>query len=167
MAHRENGIAVQARVFGPHPPKKALPAIPKTKQHSVAVEDKPLQCYKSEERVGPDAMGIIEVSADVHAKVTQEAQNKNLAWMLTQQVNACNQTVPSWTEFNIETQDMIAVSQDVVGYLPMINAPATEMSTVLETLNQSELLRQKLKLYQIVVVMDQACCGNTRTSTDI
>jgi len=111
--------------------------------------------------------GIIEVSADVHAKVTQEAQNKNLARTLTQQVNACNQTVPSWTGFNIKTQHMIAVSQDVVGYLPTINAPATEMPTVLETLNQSELFRQELKLHQIVVVMDQAFCGNTMTSTDI
>ena len=83
------------------------------------------------------------------------------------QVNACNQTVPSWTGFNIKTQNMIAVSQDVVEYLPTINAPATEMSTVLETLNQSELLRQELKLHQIVVVMDQTFCGNTRTSTDI
>ena len=162
-----NGIAVQARVFGPQPPKKALPAIPMTKQHSVAVEDKPLQCYKSEERVGPHAMGIIEVSADVHAKVSQEAQNKNLAWMLTQQVNACNKTVPSWTGFNINTQIMIAVSQDVVGYLPTINLSATEMSTVLETLNQSELIRQELKLHQIVVVTEQAFCGNRRTSTDI
>ena len=50
---------------------------------------------------------------------------------------------------------MIAVSQDVVGHLPMIDAPAIEMSTVLETVNQSELLRQELKHHEIVVVMDQ------------
>ncbi len=51
---------------------------------------------------------------------------------------------------------MTTVSQDVVGYLPTINAPATEMSTVFETLNQSEIIRKQLKLDEIVVVMDQA-----------
>ena len=75
-------------MFGLHPPEKGFP---KTIQCSVAVEDKPLQSYISGERVGPNAMGIIEVSGDVHAKVTQEAQNKNSAWMLTQQINTCNQ----------------------------------------------------------------------------
>ena len=38
----------------------------------------------------------------------------------------------------------------------MINAPATELSTVQEILRQSESIRQKLKLEIIAVVMDQA-----------
>ena len=92
------------------------------------MDNKSLQCYISGERVGPDTMGIIEVSDNVHAKVTQEAQHKNLAWILTRQVETCNQTIPSWTGFNIKTRNMITVSQDVVGYLPTINASATEMS---------------------------------------
>jgi len=52
----------------------------------------------------------------------------------------------------------VAVPQDVVGYLPTINAPTTEMSTVFETLNQMELMRKKLKLDDIAFVMDQALC---------
>ena len=43
-----------------------------------------------------------------------------------------------------------------VGYLPTINAPATELNTVFEILNQSERIRKELLLEMIVVVMDQA-----------
>ena len=48
------------------------------------------------------------------------------------------------------------ISEDVVGYLPTINAPATELNTVFEILNQSERIRKELLLEAIVVVMDQA-----------
>ena len=43
-----------------------------------------------------------------------------------------------------------------VAYLPTINAPATELSTVNEILRQSEDIRKRLYLDQIVVVLDQA-----------
>ena len=48
------------------------------------------------------------------------------------------------------------ISEDVVGYLHTINAPATELNTVFEILNQSERIRKELLLEAIVVVMDQA-----------
>ena len=47
------------------------------------------------------------------------------------------------------------ISEDVVWYLPTINAPATELNTVFEILNQSERIRKELLLEAIVVVMDQ------------
>ena len=50
----------------------------------------------------------------------------------------------------------MAVTEDVIGYLPTINAPATELTTVFEILNQSEVIREELQLQTIVVVMDQA-----------
>ena len=48
------------------------------------------------------------------------------------------------------------ISEDFVGYLPTINAPATELNTVFEILNQSERIRKELLLETMVVVMDQA-----------
>ena len=44
----------------------------------------------------------------------------------------------------------------MVGYIPTIDAPATEMATVYEILNQSNLMMVQLHLEQIVMVMDQA-----------
>lgn len=42
--------------------------------------------------------------------------------------------------------------EDVVAYLPTINAPATQISTVNEILRQSEDIRKRLNLDEIVVV---------------
>ncbi|XP_041948124.1 uncharacterized protein LOC121709114 [Alosa sapidissima] len=53
-------------------------------------------------------------------------------------------------------RDQEPISQDIVGYLPTINSPATELNTVFEILKQSELIRKELHLETIVVVMDQA-----------
>jgi len=48
------------------------------------------------------------------------------------------------------------VVQDTVSYLPTINAPATEMSTVNEVLEQTHAIMQSLQLNKIVCVFDQA-----------
>ena len=77
-------------------------------------------------------------------------------WALTRQTDPENQTIPNWTGFNISTRDQEPISQDIVGYLPTINSPATELNTVFEILKQLELIRKELHLETIVVVMDQA-----------
>lgn len=57
----------------------------------------------------------------------------------------------------VHVWDQVSVSEDVVDeYLPTINTPATELTTVFEILNQSELIRKELSLQTMVVVMDQA-----------
>ena len=45
---------------------------------------------------------------------------------------------------------------DNVGYLPTINAPATQMATVNEVVNQSLIIMRSLELTNIVCVFDQA-----------
>ena len=50
----------------------------------------------------------------------------------------------------------MTVIQDNVGYLPTINAPATQMYTVNEVLNQSLSIMQSLNQTKIVCVFDQA-----------
>ena len=64
--------------------------------------------------------------------------------------------VSSWTGFNITTRNLVEVCEDVVGYLPTINAPATEMSTVQEILNNALKIMTSLHLKNIAVVLDQA-----------
>ena len=89
-------------------------------------------------------------------KASQEARSKNLLWVVARQTTTDKQTLPSWTGFNIKTRDEVPISEDVVGYLPTINAPATELTTVFDILKRSEHIRQNLSLETIVVVMDQA-----------
>ena len=50
----------------------------------------------------------------------------------------------------------MSVSQDSIGYLPTINAPATQLSTVQEILVQSLKIKETLHLESIVLVFDQA-----------
>ena len=56
----------------------------------------------------------------------------------------------------MKTSNKVEVRQDSVGYLPTINAPATNMSTVHEVLVRSLKIKDTLQLKSIVVVLDQA-----------
>ena len=89
-------------------------------------------------------------------EAAKSALQKNLPWLLARQKGIENQAIPSWTGFNIKTRDQVTVSQDVVHYLPTINAPATKLYTVFEIFNQSDEIRKKLCLETIVEVMNQA-----------
>ena len=68
-----------------------------------------------------------------------------------------NQSISSWTGFNIKTRDGVTVIQYNVGYLPSINAPATQMSTVNEVLNQSPGVSQA----SLKQVLDNSSCTCT------
>ena len=79
----------------------------------------------------------------------QEAKMKNFVWLLARMSNPENQTISSWTGFNIQIRDNVVVIQDTVSYLPTINAPATAMSTLNEVLNQTLTIIKSLHLNQI------------------
>ena len=66
------------------------------------------------------------------------------------------QKVTGWTCFNILVRNKVEVRQDSVGFLPTINAPATNMSTVHEVLARSVKIKGALQLKSIVVVLDEA-----------
>jgi hypothetical protein len=160
-SHRVNGIAVQANVFGPHLPRAALPSVKKTKQRSIVAANEEPSAYIAGEREGPQLhLTNVDQAAQtiMQNKEKEKSQGKNLVWVVARQEKESTeqQTVPSWTGFNIKTTNSDAVSQDNIGYLPTINAPATELSTVSEILNQSEKIRKSLHLSSIIVVMDQA-----------
>lgn len=155
-SHRVNGIVVQARVFGPELPKNELPRIDKAKLRSLDIDHQELEVYVPGKRVGPQPLFTKETCLQEEKKAAQDSSIKNLMWIIARQVNSETQTIPSWTGFNIRTRDQLHVSEDIVEYLPTINAPATEMNTVYEIIKQSEVIRKELCLQTIVVVMDQA-----------
>ena len=87
---------------------------------------------------------------------TKLALKKNFLWLLSRNTDCVNQKIPGWTGFNIQARNDEEITKDIVGYLPTINAPATEMKTVNEILCTSDEIRKVLNLKEIVVVMDQA-----------
>ena len=48
------------------------------------------------------------------------------------------------------------VQNDTVGYLPTTDAPATQVNTIFEILNNANSIENSLNLNSMVVVMDQA-----------
>ena len=155
-SHHVNGIVVQPTVYGPHLPNHELPHIEKQKQRTITVDDQELEVYVAATRVGPQTL-TTKANIQYSTRASKVARNENLLWILSRNSALDDQqSVPSWTGFNIQTRDEEIVLQDRVGYLPTINAPATELSTVFEILKQSEIILEQLCLETIVVVMDQA-----------
>lgn len=157
-SHRVNGIAVQPTVYGPHLPPN-LPSIPKKKQRTIMEEARPLRIYIAGERVGPKCVSVRNDLTDAQIEAAREARNKNLLWIVARRSvddEDAVQKIPSRTGFNIAGRNNEVIMKDVVSYLPTINAPATQLTTVSEILQQSEDIRQRLNLPSIVVVMDQA-----------
>ena len=84
-------------------------------------------------------------------------KGKTSFWILARMTNSNAQNISSWTCFNIQICDNVTVIQDNIGYLPTVNAPATQMSTVNEILNQSLNIMHSLKLAKIVGVLTKHC----------
>ncbi|KAK3749597.1 hypothetical protein QZH41_002778 [Actinostola sp. cb2023] len=152
-SHRVNGIAVQPKVFGPHLPSSLDTAIEKSRKRTVTLPPTLLPVYNAGNRVGPPSRKYIEVTSET---VLYNAWKNNLLWILARLHAEVNQNISSWTGFNISCRDDVTVSQDNIGYLSTIDAPATNLSTVHEVLLQSVKIKDTLLLKSIVVVFDQA-----------
>ena len=122
----------------------------KMKKHSAT----PVQpeCNSGQSK-GPAVMKPL----DIDWKPAQKMANfKNLLWLLTRFYDTDNQTISSWTGFNMQTRDNITVSKDTIGYLPTINAPATQLSTVHNVLVQTTKIKDELDLKENASVLRTA-----------
>lgn len=151
-SHRVNGIAVQRKVASiqrVRTPYKIL----KDKKRSIKPTNTTLPLYNAGEKSEPP---VIETLTIDDGGAAEEARLKNQVWSLVRQSDTKHQKISAWTGFNIQTRDKIRVTQDSIGYLPTINAPATQMSTCFEILNQVLKIKDQLELPSIVCVFDQA-----------
>ena len=142
-------------MYGSQLPTAAAQVIEKRKQRTITQELQPINPYITGERVGPQSLKTGGVTKDEQAQ-SKLALKKNLLWLLSRNTDCVNQKIPGWTGFNIQARNDEEITKDIVGYLPTINAPATEMKTVNEILSKSDEIRKVLNLKEIVVIMDQA-----------
>ena len=148
-SHRVNSIAIQPKFIGPLPLREQQ-LIQRSKRRSIDVPHTELPVYNAGNRIGPPTMP----AGDYHENQNYiESKDMNRLWALSRQ-NQSN--VPSWTGFNICRRQGIDVSSDAIGYLPTINAPATDLATVFEILQRSLTIQRQLELPYIVCVVDQA-----------
>ncbi|XP_033475188.1 uncharacterized protein LOC117252428 [Epinephelus lanceolatus] len=150
-SHRVNGIAVQAKYIDDHPAEtRHLPCIPKTKKRSIGAVEMVLPIYNAGKRANPPVVQTVDAD---HTTVLQDAADRNHMWLIARH---SNNDICSWTGFNILTHSDTRVQENSIGYLPTINAPATQLSTANEVLHQSMSIMKSLQLNNIVVVFDQA-----------
>ena len=83
---------------------------------------------------GPQARAFVEVTSE---HILPEVRIKNLLWTIVRLQAKENHKVSGWTGFNIFVRNKVEVSQDVIRYLPTIDAPATDMAMVHKVLVKS------------------------------
>ena len=97
------------------------------------MDDANLPVYNAGNRRGPPSRRYEE---EISTQIMEDAWKKNLLWPLSRLHSRKNQTIPSWTGFNI-LRNKHVVAKDSVGYLPTLNTPVTDMSTVYQVLTKS------------------------------
>ena len=127
--------------------KQDLPKVVPSKKRSITPVPLEIPDYNAGERVGPPITHAVALNFQ---PVVQDAHNRNLLWSSVRQMNTSDQSISSWTGFNMQARDNITVRRDTVGYLPTVNAPATQLSTVHKVLNQALKIQKKLNLGEIV-----------------
>jgi hypothetical protein len=83
-------------------------------------------------------------------------RNADFVYMLSRYyASESENCLPGWTGFNTQVhKEKRRVSN--IGYLPVIDAPVTDMATVNEILRHSVSICQRLQLPEIVLVFDEA-----------
>jgi len=154
--HRINGIVMQPVSLTCAPQRQDEPIVFKQeKRRTIETVGDCLPLYVAGQRMVPPPLNTPTLSMPFKDASTS-AHQRNYIWLLVRMHDIHNQIIPSWTGFNIQTRDNVSVSKDTVGYLPTINAPPSDLSTVQEILCKSVSICQSLELDKICVVMDQA-----------
>ena len=88
-------------------------------------------------------------------KILHTSEKVNTAFILSRLHQTDKQVVPAWTVFN-QTASNIKAAQSIVGYLPIIQAPAHEMDTMMTVLLRCKDIAKTLSQPWTVVTFDQA-----------
>lgn len=173
--HCTNGIVIQ------NPPPAVAsnadplslntpPAIPGRKKRparSLTVVQQQLPQYISGARPEPSVMTMpIGGRTTVFAGNVMSLDSDDLLWLMLRSSDVFSrfgraseepQQVPGWTKFHSVMYDDIAPKQaSSIGYLPVIPAPPTEHSTILEVLNRSVALTRRFGQRHCIITGDQA-----------
>ena len=106
-SHRVNGIAVQARQFGPNLPP--APGIEQARTRKRSIDPSVISAvppYNAGDRCGPRARTFVEVTAE---EILAEARKKNLLWILVRLHAEEKQKASGWTGFNISVRNKVQV----------------------------------------------------------
>lgn len=85
-----------------------------------------------------------------------DGKNSDLGYVLSKiHASEMEKSLPSWTGFNTQLAADVP-NMSTIGYLPVIDAPVTDLATVNAILRHSVSICQRLQLPEIVIVFDEA-----------
>ena len=154
-SHRVNGILIQPDA-PTVPLEKVTKSVSKSKKRTIPSKSQPLlQQYISGKRIGPTIISHVNIEPEENFDISVM---HNLIWALlkSEDKEGNLNLTPSWTGFNILTRVGLDVTPDKIEYLPTINAPATELSTVQEIMKNALDIADNLDLEEVPVCLDQA-----------
>ena len=117
-SHRVNGIIIQPQAHTAKPPQTE-PQLLAKKKRSTTPGPLDIPEYNAGSRAGPPVMKPQDLDQQ---DVEDNAMQRNLVWSLTRLSNTGDQSVSSWTGFNVKTSGNKNIQRDIVGNLPTINA---------------------------------------------
>ena len=143
--HVANGIVIQRG----EPARNGKVTVSKNIR-TVKVVDDDIQPYISTKK------GVPSLSQDIDTDDNQVPQipgtNLDFAYIVCRLCSFdIGKILPGWTGFNTQLTGN-APDTTIIGYLPVINSPATELSTVNEMLKRSMSISQRLGVPEIVLV---------------
>ena len=153
--HNTNGIIVQQISSDIQNVVEQSMKMKKTGKHSLEPPPKNLLAYYSKQRTGPARSTFLFNQEAIQTALQKDSISLDNAFCFSKLPQLNSITLPGWTGFNTK---LVAIVPNLskIGYLPVIDASPTEMSTVHTILVRSLEIADKLELEIIVVVVDQA-----------
>ena len=129
------------------------------KHRTVKAPEVKIAPYRSKER---GTISLHDQSSDIsleeqgYRHEQNMARNADFVYMLSRKgASESKDCLPGWTGFNTQVYTEIRKISNI-GYLPVIDAPVTDIATVDEILRHSVSISNRLKLPEIVLVFDEA-----------
>ncbi|KAJ8030514.1 hypothetical protein HOLleu_26961 [Holothuria leucospilota] len=151
--HHTNGIMIQSHIT-----KQAQSQRIETKKgiRSLTPIITELDRFTSVKRVGPQCnCDVTLLNKSQFEMVITPALRSDFLFLLSKHLWD-NGGLPSWTGYNIKFQGKETLQKSAIHYLPVVEAPPTEMTTINTILQRSISIADKLHLEHIVLVFDQA-----------
>jgi hypothetical protein len=157
QTHIGAGIAVQRQQS--QPDKREPEENISKRKRSLTLKEERLPAHHIGKKQSLDVHHLSEyISTDIaeHSRQEEFPRKLDLAYALCKLQSEDNgDNMPSWTGFNtLLHPDVPAMS--TISYLPIIDNPITEWSTINEILRQSVKIADELELQQVVLVADEA-----------
>ncbi|XP_028411727.1 uncharacterized protein LOC114534480 [Dendronephthya gigantea] len=154
--HVANGIIVQNENDGQTLGTKLVVS---KKNRSIVAPETTILPYTSKEKGNislRDESSEIPLEEKCYRHVQEMGRNADFLYLLSKMnASESGKLMPGWTGFNTQVHK-VNRSVSRIAYLPVIDAPVTDMATVNTLLRHSVSICQRLQIPQIVLVFDEA-----------